>query len=124
MLLEVDSATRVQILNEAVSISHSANTFEKSMNPTSLHSDKRKIVGLTGAFNFGMATEKENQLLTWRGMGSTRLFLLKMCYMSSTIRPKAGFWTSNDDDDDDDDDIQDMAPTKIQVIYEIIYTIN
>ena len=34
--LEVDTAARVQILNEAVCVSHSANTLGKSMNPTIL----------------------------------------------------------------------------------------
>ena len=33
---EVDSAIQVQILIKAVCISHSANTFEKAMNPTIL----------------------------------------------------------------------------------------
>ena len=32
----VNSVTRVQILNEAVCILHSAKTFEKGMNPTIL----------------------------------------------------------------------------------------
>ena len=34
--LEIDTMTLVQILDKAVFISHSSNTFEKSINPTIL----------------------------------------------------------------------------------------
>ena len=38
-------ATKVQILNEAICISHSANTLEKGMNPTILPPAKGKYLG-------------------------------------------------------------------------------
>ena len=34
----MDTATRVEIQNEVIYISHNANTLQKSMNPTNLHS--------------------------------------------------------------------------------------
>ena len=48
-----------------------------------------KIIGQTGLYNLDMATSLEgklnsNQLLTWRGMGSARLFLLKTCYTTKS----------------------------------------
>ena len=42
MCVCVDTGTQVQNLDEAVCISHSANTLEKSMNPTILHPAKGK----------------------------------------------------------------------------------
>ena len=52
----MDLATRVQILDEAVCISHSANILEKGMNPTILPPSMGNIVGQTGLFSLGMAT--------------------------------------------------------------------
>ncbi len=49
----MDTATRVQILNEADCISHSTNTLEKGMNPIILPS---AIVGHTGFLSLGEAT--------------------------------------------------------------------
>ena len=47
----MNSATQVQILNNAVSISHIANTLRKGMNPTILFPAIGKIVEQTGLFN-------------------------------------------------------------------------
>ena len=47
----MDTATRAQILDEAVWISNSINTLEKGINPT-----MSKIVGQTGLFSLSMAT--------------------------------------------------------------------
>ena len=44
------------ILDEAVYISHSANTLGKVMNATILPSALDKILGQTGLFNHGIAT--------------------------------------------------------------------
>ena len=52
----MDTETQVQILDEAVYISHSANILRKGMNPTILPSIWGKIVGQTGLFSFGMPT--------------------------------------------------------------------
>ena len=49
MPIKVDSATRVQILNEAVYISHYANTLGKGMSRT------------IPSFNQGMATGREER---------------------------------------------------------------
>ena len=49
-------ATRVQILDKAIGISHSINTLEKGMNPTILSSSMGKIVKQTGLFSLGMRT--------------------------------------------------------------------
>ena len=49
------SATRVQILDETVCISLSANDLEKGMNPTL--SSNVWFVGQIGLFNFGKATD-------------------------------------------------------------------
>ena len=39
LLLVIDFAIQVQILDQAVCISYNANTLEKDMNPTILHSN-------------------------------------------------------------------------------------
>ena len=53
----MDTANRVQILDEAVYIPHSVNTFWKGMNPTILPpAILSPEVGQTGIFNLGMAT--------------------------------------------------------------------
>ena len=49
------TVTRVQIQDEAVCISHSANALGKSMNPTILPLAMGEI-GQTKLFNLGMAT--------------------------------------------------------------------
>ena len=49
----MDSSIRVQFLDEAVGISHSANTLGKGMNPYILPPAMGKIVGQTGLFNLG-----------------------------------------------------------------------
>ena len=46
----------VQILDEEVYISHSANAFGKGTNPTILPPAMSKIVGQTRLFSLGMAT--------------------------------------------------------------------
>ena len=53
----MDLATYVQILDEAVWISHSSNTFGKVMHPLILFPAMGKIVGQTELFNLGMATD-------------------------------------------------------------------
>ena len=53
---EMDTANRVQILDESVSISHSASILKKGMDPTILPPVKGKIVGQTKLFSLGMAT--------------------------------------------------------------------
>ena len=52
----MDTATRVQILNEAVCISHSGDTFGKGMNPTILLPAMGNIVRQTGLISLGIAT--------------------------------------------------------------------
>ena len=58
----MDTAPQVQFLDEAVYVSHIANSLEKSMNTTILPLTMVKIVGQTEFFSFGMTTdlEKEN----------------------------------------------------------------
>ena len=51
----MDSATQVQILNEAVCFLSCANTLRKGMNPTIFPSAMDKIVGQTGLFKLGVA---------------------------------------------------------------------
>ena len=53
-----NSGKGVQILDEIVYISHSVNTFEKSINPTILLPAPGKIVGQTMLFSIGV--KKEN----------------------------------------------------------------
>ena len=52
----MDTATRVQILDETDCISHSTNTLGKFMNPIILPSAMGKIVGQTRFFSPGEAT--------------------------------------------------------------------
>ena len=52
----MDTATRVQILDETDCISHSTNTLGKGMNPIILPSAMGKMVGQTGFFSLGEAT--------------------------------------------------------------------
>ena len=52
----MDTATRVQILDESVYISKNTINFGKGMNPTSVPPAAGKIVGQTGFFNLVMAT--------------------------------------------------------------------
>ena len=51
---EMDTETRVEI--EAACISHTANTFGKGMNPTTLPLTMGKTVGQTRLFSLGMVT--------------------------------------------------------------------
>ena len=53
---EMDTMTRVQVLDEVVCLSHCVNTLRESMNPTTLPPAMRKIDGLTGLFSLGMVT--------------------------------------------------------------------
>ena len=53
--LEIDRATRVQILDNAVCISHGANILGKYLNPTILPQDIGKTVSQTGFFSLGIA---------------------------------------------------------------------
>ena len=53
---EMDTATQVQILNEAVCILQSTNTLGKGMNLIILSPVMGKIVVPTGPFSLGMAT--------------------------------------------------------------------
>ena len=90
---------KVQIPDEAVSISHTVNTLEKGMHPTILspailHLGIDKIIGQIGLFKFGMST----------GIGEGKLWIqtnvmedhfwtliLEKCrswlYMTSKIKP-------------------------------------
>ena len=52
----MDTATRVQILDETDCISHSTNTLGKGMNPIIPPPAMGKIVGQTGFFSLGEAT--------------------------------------------------------------------
>ena len=52
----MDTATRVQILDECDCISHSTNTLGKGMNPIILPPAMVKIVGQTRFFSLGEAT--------------------------------------------------------------------
>ena len=54
----MDTATRVQILDEADCISHSTNTLGKGMNPIILPPAMGKIVGQTDFFSLGEATSQ------------------------------------------------------------------
>ena len=54
--------TRVLILDEVVYISHSVTTLRKLMNPNILSPVMGTIVGQTGQFNLGMATDIEGKL--------------------------------------------------------------
>ena len=59
----MDTATRVQILDYTVCISHSADISGKGMNPTILLPSMGKIVGHSDLFSLGMATDLEAKLL-------------------------------------------------------------
>ena len=52
----MNTATRGQILNEVVCISHYTNTHGKSMNPTILFTVMGEIVGQAEIFNIVVAT--------------------------------------------------------------------
>ena len=52
----MDTATRVQILDETDFISHCTNTLRKGMNPIILPPAMGKIVGQTRFFRLGEAT--------------------------------------------------------------------
>ena len=54
----MDTVIRDQILEQAVSISHSAKTFEKGMNPTILRSFMGKVVGEIWVFSLCTATDQ------------------------------------------------------------------
>ena len=49
----MDFSTRVQILDKAVCISHSANTLGKGINPYIFSPAMGKILGQAGLFNLG-----------------------------------------------------------------------
>ena len=51
----MDTVTQVQILDEAVCVSHNSITFGKGMNLTVLHLGMGKITGQTKLFTIGMA---------------------------------------------------------------------
>ena len=55
---EMDTVTRVQILDETDCISHCTNNLGKGMNPIILPLAMGKIVGQTGCFSFGEATSQ------------------------------------------------------------------
>ena len=57
----MDTATRVQILDESDCISHSTNTLGKGMNPIYYHSSYGKIVGQIVFFSLGEATSQEKE---------------------------------------------------------------
>ena len=62
---KMDTVIQVQILNEAVCVSHFSNTLGKSMNPTIFSPAMCKIVGQTGFFILGMDTSlRERKLWT------------------------------------------------------------
>ena len=54
----MDTATRVQILDEADCISHGTNTLGKGMNPIILPPAMGKIVGQTMFFSLSEATSQ------------------------------------------------------------------
>ena len=56
MLEENGQVDEVLIRDEVICISHSANTFGKSINLTNLHLAVGKRVGQIRFFSFGMAT--------------------------------------------------------------------
>ena len=56
IIIEIDTVTRVQALDEPVWILYSANTFGKGMNLTIFPPAMGKIVGQTRIFNLDMAT--------------------------------------------------------------------
>ena len=58
----MDTATRVQILDETDRISYSTNTLGKGMNPVILPPAMGKIVRQTGFFSLDEATSLEGKL--------------------------------------------------------------
>ena len=62
----MDMSTRVQTLNEAVTISKSANALEKGMHPTILPPTMGKQWGRLGSLNLlsQLVWEKENRIET------------------------------------------------------------
>ena len=77
--------------------SNSASSFGKGMNPTILPPARGKIVRQARVINLGMVTHlregkwNSNHLKTWRGMGSTSLFLPKTCYIISMPTIKTAY---------------------------------
>ena len=70
LILEMDTVTGVQILDEADYISHSTNTLGKGMNPILLPPAMGKIEKQTGFFSLGQCcrwlTYDQNNGLTQR----------------------------------------------------------
>ena len=58
----MDTATRVQIFDEADCIPHSTNTFGKRMNSVILHSAMIEIVEQIGFFSLDMSTRSMDKL--------------------------------------------------------------
>ena len=56
IVVEMNTLTRVQNLDEAVSIAHCTNTLVKDMNPTILPPAMGKLIGETGLLSLGMVT--------------------------------------------------------------------
>ena len=52
----MDMATRVQIPDKAVCVSHNANTLGKGMSPTLFSQAMLKMIRQIGLFNLGRAT--------------------------------------------------------------------
>ena len=67
----MDTATRVQILDDTVCVSHSTNSLGKGMNPIILPPATGKIVGQTRFFSLGDATS----------LGEEKLWI-QTCYTS------------------------------------------
>ena len=83
--MEVDLATRVQILDEAVFFSHGDNLLVKGMHPTTPPpTSLEELVGQPDFFNFGMATSLGEEKLRIK----TRLFFLETHDMNSTLTTK------------------------------------
>ena len=78
----MDTATRVQILDETDNISHSTNTLGKGMNPIILSPAMGKIVGQTRFFDLGEETSLEEGKL-WIQTCYTPLKKLTLCHILS-----------------------------------------
>ena len=61
----MDSATWVQILEEADCIQHSTYTLGEGVNLIIIPPARGKIVGQTGFFNLDLAIKKENLIKTY-----------------------------------------------------------
>ena len=96
MVWEVDPTTKIQTLNEAVSISHNAHTFEKLMNATIfsplMDTENFKLLFLTMVLQ--PVQENENWIQTRLCEGWARLSMPKTYFMSNPFITQPNFGMS------------------------------